>query len=160
MAYRFHEQMKDKRWNIDENPAIREHPSWTLQDYRDFMWCVDKGYIVQERKYFVKNPEWEDCKEGQYFDMYAKEFNKDGYDYKKYNKLTLELICHAVKHNKLTIGCDKPTSNLLFINENGGTEIQHAEMIYNHKTYMDRIKHDEDCELFLMLKDDVVEFNN
>ena len=22
MAYRFHEQMKDKRWNIDENPAI------------------------------------------------------------------------------------------------------------------------------------------
>jgi len=84
MAYRFHEQMKDKRWNVQASPAIRDHPSWTIQDYRDFMWCVDKGYIIQEShaSYFVINPEWPHLfgEGNQGKDMYAKEFNADGYN--------------------------------------------------------------------------------
>lgn len=85
------------------------------------------------------------------------ESEKDG---ETYNKLTMELIKHAVKHNKLVIGCDKPTTNLLYINDSGGGEISHNEMLYNHKTYMNRIENDEESELFLMLKDDVLEFND
>ena len=82
MAYRFHEQMKLKRWKVGETPAIRHHTSWTKQDYIDFMWCVDKGYIIQESHapYFVINPEWEHNEEGQGYDMYAKKFSADGYN--------------------------------------------------------------------------------
>jgi len=82
MAYRFHEQMKEKRWKVGVSPAIRDHPSWTLQDYRDFMWCVDKGYIIQESHapYFIINPEWEHCDLGQEYDMYAEEFSADAFN--------------------------------------------------------------------------------
>ena len=82
MAFRFHQQMKQKRWSVQASPAIRAHPSWTLQDYQDFMWCVDKGYIIQESHapYFVINPKWEHCENGQGFDMYAKQFKADGYN--------------------------------------------------------------------------------
>ena len=82
MAYRFHEQMRYNRWKVGVFPTIRDHISWTLQDYKDFMWCVDKGYIIQESNapYFVINPKWEHCEKGQGYDMYAKEFNADGFN--------------------------------------------------------------------------------
>ena len=82
MAYRFHEQMRYNRWKVGVYPTIRDHQSWTLQDYKDFMWCVDKGYIIQETNapYFVINPKWEHCEKGQGYDMYAKEFNADGFN--------------------------------------------------------------------------------
>jgi len=91
MAYRFHQQMKVKRWSVQATPEIRAHPDWPLQDYKDFMWCIDKGYIIQESigiekgkkshaPYFVINPERKHCMEGQGFDMYAKQFKADSFN--------------------------------------------------------------------------------
>ncbi len=70
-----------------------------------------------------------------------------------YERLALQLIYHAVKNNKLSICCDKPTTNLMFITEGGGGDIPFNEMLYKHKEYMDRLKNDEDSEIFLMLKE-------
>ena len=44
----FHEQMKQAR-EFDDERTIRDYPSWTLQDYRDFMFCVEKEYLVQKK---------------------------------------------------------------------------------------------------------------
>ena len=63
----FHEQMKHAR--EFEGRTIRDYPSWTLQDYRDFMFCVEKGYLWQEcGGCFIINQEWEGD------DIYAEEF--------------------------------------------------------------------------------------
>jgi hypothetical protein len=63
----FHEQMKNAR--EFEGRTIRDYPSWTLQDYRDFMYCVEKGYLVQDCvASFMINEEWEGD------DIYAEEF--------------------------------------------------------------------------------------
>ena len=63
----FHEQMKNAR--EFEGRTIRDYPSWTLQDYRDFMFCVEKGYLWQEcGGCFIINQEWEGD------DIYAEEF--------------------------------------------------------------------------------------
>tara|TARA_R110002167_G_scaffold71882_6_gene202645 strand:+ start:10106 stop:10714 length:609 start_codon:yes stop_codon:yes gene_type:complete len=54
-----------------EGRTIRDYPSWTLQDYRDFMFCVEKGYLVQNLSrgtLFMINEEWEGD------DIYAEEF--------------------------------------------------------------------------------------
>jgi len=72
-------------------------------------------------------------------------------DEETYERLALQLIYEAVKNNKLQINCSNATSNFLYCNESGGTEISFEEMLYNHKTYMDRLKNDEDSEIFLML---------
>ena len=48
-----------------------------------------------------------------------------------YERLALQLIYQAVKNNKLVIGCDKPTTNLMYINESGGTEISFNEIQIN-----------------------------
>ena len=66
----FHEQMKNAR--EFEGRTIRDYQSWTLQDYRDFMFCVEKGYLVQGGEgrctLFIINEEWEEV------DIYAEEF--------------------------------------------------------------------------------------
>tara|TARA_R110000824_G_scaffold387851_1_gene583257 strand:- start:152 stop:391 length:240 start_codon:yes stop_codon:yes gene_type:complete len=75
-------------------------------------------------------------------------------DSETYEKLALQLIREAIKNNKLDICIDKPSSNFLYLNEGGGTEISFSEMLYNHKTYMDRLKNDDDSSIFLMLKNE------
>jgi len=57
---RFHDQMKEAR-EAENGRIIRDYPSWTLDDYRDFMFCVEKGYLVQKESstLFMINPEWE-----------------------------------------------------------------------------------------------------
>ena len=57
---RFHDQMKEAR-EADDGRIIRDNPSWTLDDYRDFMFCVEKGYLVQKESttLFMINLEWE-----------------------------------------------------------------------------------------------------
>ena len=69
----FHEQMKQAR-EVDDGRTIRDYPSWTLQDYRDFMFCVEKGYLVQDLSrgnLFMINEEWEGD------DIYAEEFEEE-----------------------------------------------------------------------------------
>ena len=75
-------------------------------------------------------------------------------DSETYERLALQLIREAVKNNKLIISIDKPSTNLMFLNEGGGGEISFEEMLYNHSAYMDRLKNDEDSEIFLMLSGD------
>ena len=73
MSLTFHEQMKKARdWSYTTPYHLQDYPSWKLQDYRDFMFCVEKGYLVQNlgngTTAFIINEEWE----GE--DIYAKEF--------------------------------------------------------------------------------------
>ena len=73
MSLTFHKQMKNARdWSYTTPYFIVDFPSWKLQDYRDFMFCVEKGYLVQNlgngTTAFIINEEWE----GE--DIYAKEF--------------------------------------------------------------------------------------
>ena len=67
----FHEQMKKAR-EEDDGRNIRDYPSWTIQDYRDFMFCVEKGYLILWHDVgvvrFMINEFWE----GE--DIYAEEF--------------------------------------------------------------------------------------
>ena len=66
---RFHNQMKEAR-KADDGRTIRDDETWTLEDYRDFMFCVEKGYLVQKEcsTLFMINPEWEGD------DIYAEAF--------------------------------------------------------------------------------------
>jgi len=69
----FHEQMKNAR-EADDGRTIRDYPSWTLEDYRDFMFCVEKGYLVQDwssGNLFIINQEWEGD------DIYDEEFGEE-----------------------------------------------------------------------------------
>ena len=92
---RFHEQMKNAR--EFEGRTIRDYPSWTLKDYRDFMFCVEKGYLVQNcGTSFMINEEWEGD------DIYAKEFlEEEEVELKEYNGVMLpkyingrEVLCY------------------------------------------------------------------
>jgi hypothetical protein len=67
---RFHEQMKKLR-DDDEYGNIFPNDDWTLQDYKDIFWCINKGYLVQDLSrgtVFMINEEWEGD------DIYAEEF--------------------------------------------------------------------------------------
>jgi hypothetical protein len=64
----FHEQMKKLR-DDDEYGNIFPNDDWTLQDYKDIFWCINKGYLVQDcGTSFMINQEWEGD------DIYAEEF--------------------------------------------------------------------------------------
>tara|TARA_R110001606_G_scaffold289289_2_gene437324 strand:+ start:1166 stop:1396 length:231 start_codon:yes stop_codon:yes gene_type:complete len=70
---RFHEQMKKVRNEEEDYHDVFSNTDWTIQDYRDFFWCVDRGYLVQDcaKAGFMINEEWEGD------DIYAEEFYKD-----------------------------------------------------------------------------------
>ena len=55
---RFHDQMKPAR---EEYQSVFPDDNWTLQDYKDFTYCIRVGYLVQEDSYasFIINPEWD-----------------------------------------------------------------------------------------------------
>tara|TARA_R110000765_G_scaffold123145_1_gene219962 strand:+ start:2041 stop:2304 length:264 start_codon:yes stop_codon:yes gene_type:complete len=72
-------------------------------------------------------------------------------DSSTYERLTLQLIRQAVKCNKLFININKPSPNLLYINEGGGNEISFDQMLYNHQVYMDKLKDDKDSGIFIMI---------
>jgi len=69
----FHEQMKKARIENKDFISFDVFPNdkWTIQDYKDFFWCVDEGYLVQAsfKSSFIINEYWE--RE----DVYAIEFD-------------------------------------------------------------------------------------
>ena len=68
---RFHEQMKKVRNDVEDYYDVSSNDDWTIQDYRDFFWCVEEDYLVQawdRKNSFMINEEWE----GE--DVYAIEF--------------------------------------------------------------------------------------
>ena len=58
---RFHEQMKKVRNENEDYNDVFSNDDWTIQDYRDFFWCIEKGYLVQAdfKNTFIINEEWE-----------------------------------------------------------------------------------------------------
>ena len=74
---RFHEQMKKLR-DDDEYGNVFPNDDWTLQDYKDIFWCINKGYLVQDLSrgtVFMINEEWEGD------DIYAEEFLEEEEEY-------------------------------------------------------------------------------
>ena len=68
---RFHIQMKKMRNDPKNYDNIWPNGDWTLQDYKDMCWCIERGYLVQDLSccsMFMINQEWE----GE--DIYAEEF--------------------------------------------------------------------------------------
>ena len=68
---RFHEQMKKVRNDVEDYYDVSSNDDWTIEDYRDFFWCVEQDYLVQawdRKNSFMINEEWE----GE--DVYAIEF--------------------------------------------------------------------------------------
>ena len=68
---RFHIQMKKMRNDPKNYDNIWPNGDWTLQDYKDMCWCIERGYLVQDLSccsMFMINQEWE----GE--DIYADEF--------------------------------------------------------------------------------------
>ena len=57
-----------------------------------------------------------------------------------YERLALQLIRESVKYKNLSISITKPSCCFLWVSDAGCTEISTDEMIYNHDTYMDRLK--------------------
>ena len=68
---RFHQQMKKVHQEEDYNNVF-SNDAWTIQDYKDFFWCVDRGYLIQAdfTTTFMINEEWE----GE--DVYLAEFGE------------------------------------------------------------------------------------
>jgi hypothetical protein len=52
--------MKEAR-KADDGRTIRDDETWTLEDYRDFMFCVENGYLVQDMDtcWFIINEVWD-----------------------------------------------------------------------------------------------------
>ena len=57
-----------------------------------------------------------------------------------YERLALQLVREAVKYKNLSISITKPSCRFLWVDDHGSTEISTDEMIYNHDTYMERLK--------------------
>tara|TARA_R110000796_G_scaffold22152_1_gene64483 strand:- start:60 stop:827 length:768 start_codon:yes stop_codon:yes gene_type:complete len=73
---RFHQQMKKVHQEEDYNNVF-SNDAWTIQDYKDFFWCVDRGYLIQAdfTTTFMINEEWE----GE--DIYLAEFGNFGEEF-------------------------------------------------------------------------------
>ena len=58
---RFHNQMKEARKADDGRTIFPDDGTWTLEDYRDFMFCVENGYLVQDMDtcWFIINEVWD-----------------------------------------------------------------------------------------------------
>ena len=68
--------MKKVHQEEDYNNVF-SNDAWTIQDYKDFFWCVDRGYLIQAdfTTTFMINEEWE----GE--DIYLAEFGNFGEEF-------------------------------------------------------------------------------